>query len=420
MKILIKSAEILDPESSFHKKKKNVLIENGIIKSISDKETKADKVIDGAGLKLSIGWFDMRCALRDPGFEHKEDIHSISKAAAFGGFTELACLPNTNPIIQTKDVISYIKNKARETVVEIHPIAAVTSETQGEELTEILDLHHGNAIAFSDGNKPLWHSDVLYKALQYLQTFDGLLINHAEDKMLTRSGQMNEGKVSTMLGLKGIPKIAEELMIERDLKMLDYAGGRIHFSHVSSPKSLDMIRSAKKKGLNVTCDIAVYQLVMDDSLLSGFDTNYKVNPPLRGKEDLKYFWKALADDTIDAIVSDHNPQDEESKNLEFDLADFGMIGLETAFGALMAGNKDMKLEQLIEKITYAPRRILRLKFPKIEEGEPANLTLFDPNHEWIFSKTDIKSKSKNTPFIDKKMKGKAIAVFNKDKFIINE
>jgi dihydroorotase len=420
MKILIKSAEILDSESSFHKKKKNIFIEDGIIKSISDKETKADKVIDATGLKLSIGWFDMRCALRDPGYEHKEDIYSINRAAAFGGFTEIACLPNTNPIIQSKDVVSYIKNKASETLIDIHPIAAVTLDTKGEELTEILDLHYGNAIAFSDGNEPLWHSDVLYKALQYLQTFDGLLINHAEDKMLTRSGQMNEGKVSTMLGLKGIPKIAEELMVERDLKILEFAGGRIHFSHISSPKSLDMIRTAKKKGLNVTCDIAVYQLVLDDSLLSGFDTNYKVNPPLRGKEDLKFFWKALADDTIDAIVSDHNPQDEESKNLEFDLADFGMIGLETAFGALMMGNKDMKLEQLLEKITYTPRRILRLRFPKIEEGETANLTLFDPNKEWTFDKTYIQSKSKNTPFVGRKLKGKAIAVFNKGKFVINE
>jgi dihydroorotase len=420
MKILIKSAEILDPNSSFNKKKRNILIEDGIIKSISDKDAKADKVIDATGLKLSIGWFDMRCALRDPGYEHKEDIHSISKSAAFGGYTEIACLPNTNPVIQSKDVISYIKNKAADTIIDIHPIAAVTIDTKGEELTEILDLHHGNAIAFSDGNKPLWHSDVLYKALQYLQTFGGLLINHAEDKMLTHSGQMNEGKVSTMLGLKGMPKIAEELMVERDLKVLEYAGGRIHFSHISSPKSLDMIRAAKKKGLEVTCDVAVYQLVLDDSLLSKFDTNYKVNPPLRAKEDLKYFWKALADDTIDVIISDHNPQDEECKNLEFDLADFGMIGLESAFGVLIAGNKDMKIEQFIEKIAYAPRNILRLKLPKIEEGEMANLTLFDTDREWIFDKKDIKSKSKNTPFVGRKLKGKAIAVFNKNKFIINE
>ncbi|MFL5730836.1 MAG: dihydroorotase, partial [Cytophagaceae bacterium] len=345
MKILIKSVDILDPGHSFHRKKKNVLIENGIIKAVSDKESKADEVIDGAGLKLSPGWFDMRSAIRDPGFEHKEDINSVSLAAAAGGFTALACLPNTNPVIQSKDVISYIKTKSASTLIDIFPIAAITHQCKGEELTEMIDLHHGGAIAFSDGNKPIWHSDVLYKALQYIQTFGGLLIEHAEDRYLTIGGQMNEGKVSTMLGLKGIPKISEELIVERDLKMLEYSGGRIHFSHISSPKSLDMIRSAKRKGLQVTCDIAVYQLVFDDSQLTGFDTNLKVNPPLRAKEDIKYFWKAIEDDTIDVIVTDHNPQDEESKNTEFDVAEFGMIGLETAFAAFNTFNKDIKLEK---------------------------------------------------------------------------
>jgi dihydroorotase len=419
MKILIKSADILDPGNSFHKKKKSVLIENGIITSVSDKNFKADKTIDATGLKLSPGWIDMRCSINDPGLEHKEDINSVSMAAAAGGFTAIACLPNTNPVIQTKDVISYIKTKSAGTILDIYPIAALTIGNKGEELTEMIDLHHGGAVAFSDGNKPVWHSNVLYKALQYLQTFGGLLIEHAEDKYLTMGGQMNEGKVSTSLGLQGLPKISEELIIERDLKMLEYSGGSIHFSHISSPKSLDMIRSAKRKGLNVTCDIAVYQLVFDDSMLSGFDTNLKVNPPLRTKEDLKYFWKAIEDDTIDVIVSDHNPQDEESKNTEFDMADFGMIGLETAFAAFNTYNKDIKLEKFVEKVTISPRKILKLNLPKIKEGEPANLTLFDPNKEWIFNKEDIRSKSKNSPFIGKNLKGKVVAVFNKNKYLLN-
>jgi dihydroorotase len=419
MKILIKSADIIDPGNTFHKKKKNVLIEDGIIKSVSDKDFKADEVIDAAGLKLSPGWFDMRCAIRDPGFEHKEDINSVSIAAAAGGFTGVACLPNTNPVIQTKDVISYIKTKSAGTILDIYPIAALTIGSKGEELTEMIDLHHGGAVAFSDGNKPIWHSDVLYKALQYIQTFGGLLIEHAEDKYLTIGGQMNEGKVSTSLGLKGIPKISEELIIERDLKMLEYSGGRIHFSHISSPKSLDMIKAAKRKGLHVTCDIAVYQLIFDDSQLTGFDTNLKVNPPLRAKEDLKHFWKAIEDDTIDVIVTDHNPQDEESKNTEFDQADFGMIGLETAFAAFNTFNKNIKIEKFVEKVTIAPRNILKLDLPKIKEGEPANLTLFDPEKEWTFSKENIRSKSKNSPFIGKKLKGKVIAVFNKNKYLLN-
>jgi dihydroorotase len=420
MKILIKSAEILDPGNTFHRKKKNILIEDGVIRFISDKDHKADEVIDAAGLKLSAGWFDMRCAIRDPGFEHKEDINSVSIAAAAGGFTGIACLPNTNPVIQTKDVISYIKSKSADTILDIFPIAALTLGNKGEELTEMIDLHHGGAVAFSDGNKPVWHSDVLYKALQYIQSFEGLLIEHAEDKYLSGGGQMNEGKVSTTLGLKGLPKISEELIVERDLKILEYSGaGRIHFSHVSSPKSLEMIRSAKKKGLNVTCDVAVYQLVFDDSQLTGFDTNLKVNPPVRSKEDLKYFWKAIEDDTIDVIVTDHNPQDEESKNTEFDQAEFGMIGLETAFAAFNTFNKDLKLEKYIEKVTVSPREILKLYSPKIEEGEPANLTLFDPNKEWMYSKENIRSKSKNSPFIGKKLKGKVVAVFNKNKYLFN-
>jgi dihydroorotase len=420
MKILIKSAEILEPGNTFHRKKKNILIEDGIIRFISDKDHKADEVIDASGMKLSAGWFDMRCAIRDPGFEHKEDIHSVSMAAAAGGFTGIACLPNTNPVIQTKDVISYIKSKSANTILDIFPIAALTLGNKGEELTEMIDLHHGGAVAFSDGNKPVWHSDVLYKSLQYLQSFEGLLIEHAEDRYLSQGGQMNEGKISTTLGLKGLPKISEELIVERDLKILEYSGaGRIHFSHISSPKSLDMIRSAKKKGLRVTCDIAIYQLIFDDTELTGFDTNLKVNPPVRSKEDLKYFWKGIEDDTIDVIVTDHSPQDEESKNTEFDQAEFGMIGLETAFAAFSTYNKTLKIEKFIEKVTTAPRKILKLYSPKIEEGEPANLTLFDPNKEWIFSKENIRSKSKNSPFIGKKLKGKVVAVFNKNKYLLN-
>lgn len=419
MNILIKSAEILDPNSDFYKKKKNILIENGQIKKISDIQHKADLIIEGENLKASIGWFDMRVSIKDPGFEHKEDIQSVSIAAAAGGFTEIACLPNTKPLIQSKDVISYIKGKSLSSLINIYPIASVTVDNKGEEMTEMMDLHYAGAVAFSDGNKPVWHPDVLLKALQYSQSFEGLLINRAEEKNLTQNGQMNEGKVSTQLGLRGIPMLAEELMIERDLRILEYTGGRIHFSLVSSPKSLDLIREAKKKGLNVTCDISAHHLSLDESMLVDFDTNLKVNPPLRNKNDIAFFWKAIADDTIDVIVSDHNPQDEESKNLEFDLADFGIIGLETAFSAMNTSNKKVKLEKLIEKITVTPREILKLPISAISEGLPANITVFDPDIEWTFTSKDIKSKSKNTPFVGKKFKGKVIGVFHKNMHYIN-
>jgi dihydroorotase len=419
MNILIKSAEILDPNSDFYKKKKNILIENGLIKKISDINHKADLVIESNNLKASIGWFDMRVSIKDPGFEHKEDIDSVSSAAVSGGYSEIACLPNTKPVIQTKDVISYIKGKSLTKLINIHPIASATVDIKGEEMTEMMDLHYSGAIAFSDGTKPLWHPDVLLKALQYAQSFDGLLINRPEEKYLTLNGQMNEGKVSTQLGLRGIPMLAEELMIERDLTILEYTGGRIHFSLVSSPRSLDLIREAKKKGLKVTCDVSVHHLTLDETMLVDFDTNLKVNPPLRNKNDISAFWKAIADDTVDVIVSDHNPQDEESKNLEFDLADFGIIGLETAFAAMNTFNKKVKLEKLIEKISITPREILKLAIPSISEGAPANLTVFDPDIEWTFLAKDIKSKSKNTPYVGKNFKGKVIGVFHKNMHHIN-
>ncbi|MBX9853234.1 MAG: dihydroorotase [Cytophagaceae bacterium] len=419
MNILIKSAEIIDPNSDFHKKTKNILIENGVIKKISDSNHKADRTIEGKNLKASPGWFDMRVSIKDPGSEHKEDINTVAQAAAAGGVTEIACLPNTKPVIQSKDVISYIKSKAQSTTLNIYPIAAVTLEAKGEELTEMIDLHHAGAIAFSDGSKPIWHSDILLKALQYIQMFDGLIIDRPEERQLSNFGQMNEGKMSTLLGLKGIPKLAEELIIERDLKILEYTGGRIHFSLISSPGSLDLIREAKKKGLNVTCDIAAHHLCLDDSLLENFDTNYKVNPPLRSKEDINQFWKALADNTIDVIVSDHNPQDEESKNLEFDLADFGILGLQTLFPVINTYNKKIKLEKIIEKLTVTPREILNIPIPKIEEGAKANITIFDPETEWVFSEKDIKSKSKNSPFIGKKLKGTVVAVFNNNQHFIH-
>lgn len=418
MKVLIKSAEIIDKNSSWNKIKKNILIENGKIARITDEALSADQVVEGNDLKVSIGWFDMRTSIKDPGYEHKEDILSASAAAAFGGFTELACTPNTKPAIQTKDVVGYIRAKAAGQLVEIHPIASVTVDNKGQELTEMIDLHHSGAVAFSDGERPIWHSDVFLKSLQYLQLFDGLLIDHPEDLHLTHSGQMNEGIVSTTLGLKGIPKIAEEVIVERDLKILEYTGGKLHVARITSPVSVALIRKAKEKGLKVTCDTAFYHLLLDDSMLTTFDTNLKVNPPLRTMADIDALWSGVADGTIDVIVTDHNPQDSESKNLEFDLADFGMIGLETFFGSLNK-NSRLPLYDLIEKFAQRPREILGISMPVIEEGSEANLTVFDPTVEWEFTEKDIRSKSRNSPFIRKGLKGKVRAVFNKSKFVIH-
>ncbi len=416
MKILIESVEIADKNSSWNKKEVNILINDRLIEYIGHEKPAAEKTVYGMGLMLSPGWLDMRCSLRDPGFEFKEDIYSGVACAAEGGFTEIVCLPNTQPGIQSKDVVEYVKSRAREQVVNVYPMGYVSVDGKGQELTEMIDMYMAGAVAFTDAENAVWHTGLLSKALQYLQTFDGLLINHPEDSNLTKYGQMNEGKHSTLLGLKGIPKIAEEMMIIRDLELLKYTGGKIHFSRITSAKSVDIIRNAKKKGLAVSCDIAAHQIAFDDAVMADFDTNLKINPPFRLKEDNDALVKALIDNTIDVIVSDHCPQDVESKKLEFDLAEFGITGLETAFAVANTYlGKKLELDNLLDKFCYQPRQLLKINQPIIEVGNRANLTLFSIDLEWVYGEKIIKSKSKNSPFIGKKLKGKALAIFNNGK-----
>ena len=420
MKILIQSATIIDKGSPFHKKKKNIVINNGRIAEIGDKNYSADKVIEAEGMFLSIGWFDVGAYVGDPGLEHKEDLVSLAKAGAAGGFTDVAVLPNTYPTVQTKNEVSYITQGNDNRLVQIHALASVTKSNKGEELTEMIDLHESGAIGFTDGLRSIWHTDIFLKTLQYLQKFDGLLIDHPEDNWLNMFGQMHEGVNSTMLGLKGMPRIAEEVAANKNIELLSYAGGRLHFAKVSTAKTIDLIKVAKKKGLNVSCDITGYQALLDDSLLMDFDTNYKVNPPLREKSDNEALIKALKDGTIDVLVTGHVPQDDESKFLEFDLADFGMINLQTFASQLTSLSKWIEMEDLLEKITSAPRRLLKLEIPKIEIDEKACLTLFDPNAEWAFDKDTNYSKSKNSPWLGKTIKGRAIAVFNNNKSRIED
>lgn len=419
MKILIQSATISDPNSSHHKKKVNVLIQNGRIIDIGSKKSSADKVIDAEGMFLSTGWIDLGTFVGDPGLEYKEDLDSVSKAAAAGGFTEIAMLPNTVPGVETKNGVNYITKGNESRLVQIHPIGSVTLKNAGEELTEMIDLNAAGAVAFSDGLKPVWNTDILLKSLQYIQKFDGLLINHPEDIWLNMFGQMNEGPNSTMLGLKGMPKIAEEVAINRDLELLGYAGGRLHFSRISSARSVEAIRQAKKKKLNVSCDITSYQALLDDSLLHDFDTNYKVNPPLREKADLAALIAGLKDGTIDVLCSGHLPQDTESKVLEFDHADFGIINLQTFASQLASLSKSVNIHDLIEKVTSAPRKLLKGEDLVIEKDAKANLTLFDPSAKWKFSSDENQSKSNNSPWLNKEVVGKVKAVFNNNKHLIN-
>jgi dihydroorotase len=419
MKILIQAAEIIDRTSPFHQKIKNILITNGRITEIGDKNYSADRVIKADGMKLTIGWFDLGTSVGDPGLEHKEDLDSVAKAAAAGGFTEIAVLPNTVPSVQTKNEVSYITRGNDSRLVQIYALASVTKNNNGEELTEMIDLHEAGAIAFTDGLKPIWHTDIFLKSLQYLQKFNGLLIDHPEDIWLNMFGQMHEGVNSTKLGLKGMPRIAEDIAVGKNLELLGYAGGRLHFSRISSAKAVEMVRQAKRK-LSVSCDIAVYQPLLDDGLLMNFDTNYKVNPPLREKSDADALVKALKDGTIDVLCSGHTPHEDESKSLEFDMADAGIINLQTFAANLVTLSKSVDWDVLLEKVTVNPRKLLNLEVPRIEAEEKANLTLFDPNHTWTFDEKSNFSKSKNSPWLGKEILGKATAVFNNGRHKIEE
>lgn len=426
MQVLIRAARVVDPASAFNGQVVDMLIGNGLIQQIGVKlETNATvQVIEADELHVSTGWVDMRVLAQDPGYEHKEDLTSVCQAAAAGGFTDIAVLPNTQPVVDAKGTLGYVRRMAEGQVVNVHVIAAVTKRAAGEDFTEMLDLHHAGAVAFSDGTHPLQNPDLLLKTLQYLQPVNGLLMNRPEEQLLTSFGQMHEGVQSTLLGLKGMPALAEELMVERDLRLLDYVVGRLetrqlpntttdggfppalHFSTISTARSVELIRQAKAQGMTVSCDVAAHQLVFDDSALAGFDTNLKVNPPFRSPADVAALWAGLADGTIDAIVSDHSPQDAESKNLEFDQAEFGVIGLETVFAAVMTHNQDLPLTQVIEKLTSRPRQILRFLPVHIAEGQPANLTLFNPTATWTYDHT--LSKSKNSPFLGQRLMGRVI------------
>ena len=420
MDIVLNSVEIFDKRSPFHGKQKNVHIRNGTIEAISSRKINARKTVNGKGLKLSVGWFDVGAHFADPGFEHKENLESGRNIAEKSGFTGVAVLPNTNPTVQSKNEVSYITANNQNELTQLYPLGAVSVKTEGKELTEMIDLHHAGAVGFTDGFNPIWHTDILLKTLQYLQKFNGLLINRPEDKMLTMFGSMHEGKQSTLMGIKGMPGLAEEVMVQRDLQLLEYAGGRIHFSNISTAGSVDLIRKAKKKGLSVTCDVAVHQLAFADTALGDYDTNFKVNPPFRENKDIRGLIKGLKDGTVDMVVSGHNPQDEESKKLEFDLAGFGIIGLQTFIAVIRDHYQDIPLEDLIPSFTTRPREILGLPLPKIEAGSVADLTLFDPDKKWQYTEGNNLSKSKNSPFMGQTMTGRSMGVFNNGKVYLEK
>jgi dihydroorotase len=420
MKILIQKACITDMQSSHHGKIKDILIENGVIQEIrNDIAVSADKVILQKGMFVSPGWVDVFSNFADPGYEFKESLESGAQAAAAGGYTDVFVIPNTKPVIDAKAQVEYIRQKARLLPVNIWPIGAITKNLDGKELAEMYDMQKSGAVAFGDGIVPVQSSGLLLKALQYVKSFDGVIIQVPDDTSVGANGLINEGIVSTQLGLPGKPMMAEELIIARDIKLARYAGSKIHFTGVTSPKSLEYIKRAKDAGLNVTCSVTPYHLFFNDEDLVSYDTNLKVYPPLRTKGDVKALKQALLDGTVDCFATHHLPHEYDSKILEFEYAKYGMIGLETAYAVVKTILPELSEEKLISMLSTNPRKIFGLEQAVIETGKSCAVTLFNPNMSWQFIETDIKSKSKNTPFIGRTFTGRPIGIINGEKLFLN-
>lgn len=420
MNLLIKQATVIDAASPHHGKVVDILIEKGIITQIkkSIQAEKGVKVIEGSDLHVSAGWLDMQVNFCDPGNEHKETLENGLRAAAKGGFTGVAVMSGTNPPLHNKAQIDYVVNKSRSNAVDVYPVGTLSYNQEGKDLSEMYDMQLSGAVGFSDYKKATRDAGLILRALQYSKNINSFIITHCDDKTISHDGLMNEGVTSTRLGLKGMPALAEEIMLQRNIQILEYTGGRMHIPTISTKGSAELIRKAKARKLNITCGVAAYNLLLDDTAVEGFDTNFKVNPPLRTKEDIESLKKAVADGTIDVIVSDHNPQDIESKDLEFDHADNGMVGLESCFGVLnKALDKKVSLEQMVNTLTINPRSVLGLKAVQIKEGVEANLTLFNPEKKYVFEKTQIVSSNKNSGFIGKELKGEVLGIINKNTFI---
>jgi dihydroorotase len=420
MNTIIREAKIIDSESPFHNKTVDLLIVDGIIKKIGTSLPNPDNAeeVKLNNLHISQGWFDSSVSLGEPGFEDRETIANGLNVAAKSGFTAIALQPNSFPIIDNQSQINFVKSKANGFATELFPIGALTKGSEGKDMAELFDMKNAGAVAFGDYNKNLDNANLLKIALQYVQDFDGLVIAYTQDSSIKGNGVANEGVVSTKLGLKGIPNLAEELQIARNLFLLEYTGGKLHIPTISTTKSVALIKEAKLKGLNVTCSVAVHNLVLTDATLEGFDTRYKVSPPLRTETDRQDLLAGVLDNTIDMITSDHNPIDIEHKKMEFDLAKDGTIGLESAFGALLTV---LPLEKVVEKLT-AGKTTFCTEFSgekqSIDEGKKANITLFNPNGKSNFSKENIVSKSKNSAFLGLESKGKVYGIFNQGKLVL--
>jgi len=428
MTIVIKNGRVLDPSNSLDEPM-DLLIDKGRIKaletpgSISFDAGEKASVIDAQGCIVCPGLIDMHVHFREPGFEYKETITSGCQSAAAGGFTSVAVMPNTNPVNDTRAVTEHILSVARtEGIINVYAIAAITQKLEGERLTEMADLMNAGAIAFSDDGRPVMNNELMRRAFEYSKMFKLPLIQHSEMLDLTEGGCMNEGKVSTELGLKGMPTEAEDIMVYRDIALLEKTGGRLHVAHISSKDSVDLVRQAKSRGLSVTCEVAPHHFTLTDEAVRGYDTNTKMSPPLRTIDDVEAIKEGLRDGTIDIIATDHAPHDIADKQVEYQNACFGIVGLETALplSLKLVDEKILSIGDVIKKLTSTPADIFNLKAGSLSLNNEADILIFDPNLEYSIDISNFYSKSRNSPFDGWKVKGKVIHTLVKGKTVYSE
>lgn len=415
MKILVKSAKIIDNESPFNNKVMDILVENGIIKEIAPiiKIKKIDLEIARENLHVSQGWFDSSVSFGEPGYEERETLENGLNTAGRSGFTAVALNPGNDPVTDNKGAVTFLRNKAEKQPVTLLPIGALTRKSEGTDMAELYDMKQAGAVAFGDYKKAVMNPNMLKIALQYSQNFDGLIMSFPQENRIAGNGQVNEHERSTLLGLKGIPALAEELNIIRDLYILEYTGGKLHIPTISTAKSVEIIRDAKERGLDVTCSVAIHNLFFTDEVLQEFDTNAKVLPPLRTRSDVKALIAGVKDETIDMVTSDHAPMDQEHKKVEFDNALFGTLGLESALGALL---QLFSVKTTVRLLTAGKARF-NLGDGVIDEDHPANLSFFDPDKEYIFQKEHILSTSRNSLFLGKQLKGQVYGILVGEDFL---
>ena len=418
-KVILKKVVLIDPLSKYHNKTVDILINKSIIEKVgSNLKVSGAKEYYFPENKacVSPGWIDMYASFCDPGYEYKEDIDTGLRAAESGGFTAVAVMPYTKPCVQSKSEIEYLIKKSVGSLVSLYPYGAITKEREGKELTEMVDMHNSGAVGFSDGLKPQEQSGMILRALQYVKQFNGVILDYPEDSYLSEQSMMHEGKMSTSLGLKGVPEIAESLAVYRNIALTSYTNSKLHFAHLSSASGVRLVKKAKNDKLDISASVSSFHLFFDDTSLHDFDVNYKVRPVLRGKSDRKALLKAVIDGTIDVVCSNHMPHDKESKDIEFDYAAPGVINLETSFSLLrMALGAEFKTDLIYNLFIKNPRKILGISIPRIAEGEQADLTVFDPDYKWTYLKENKSSKSSNTPLFGSELTGKPLYVYNNGK-----